>query len=149
MLPNGLDWSMDEKKFYHADSGTATIKEYFFDKKTGEITFSGRQVCVEGVDGLTIGRDECLYVSCAWKKYLAVIDGDTFTVKRYIPLSDSFPMSCGFCGKDMDILAVTTASDTADITLDKNAGFTHLMRMAVKGRAPYRFGKMSDEGKNF
>ena len=47
LLPNGLDWSIDEKKFYHADTGKALIKEYFFDKKTGKITFSGRQVCVE------------------------------------------------------------------------------------------------------
>ena len=74
-----------------------------------------------------------------------MIDGDTFTVKEYIPFIDTFPMSCGFCGKEMDILAVTTASDTADITLDKNAGFTHLMQMAVKGRAPYRFGKHEKE----
>ncbi len=140
ILSNGLDWSMDEKKFYHADTGMALIKEYFFDKKTGKITFSGRQVRVEGVDGLTIGEDGNLYVSCAWKKYVAVIDGATLAVKEHIPFADTFPMSCGFCGKDMNILAVTTASDTADIARDQNAGFTHLIRMPIKGRKPYRFG---------
>ena len=145
LLPNGLDWSMDEKKFYHADSGQAIIQEYFFDEKTGKIAFSGRQVRVEGVDGLTVGYNGCLYVGCAWKKYISVIDGVDFTVKEYIPFTDTFPMSCGFCGKDMDILAVTTASDTADVTLDKNAGFTHLMGMSIKGRAPYRFGKREEK----
>lgn len=140
LLPNGLDWSMDEKKFYHADTGMALIKEYFFDKKTGRITFSGRQVRVEGADGLTIGMDNNLYVSCAWKKYVAVIDGATLAVKEHIPFAETFPMSCGFCGENMDILAVTTASDTADIARDQNAGFTHLIRMPIKGRKPYRFG---------
>ena len=141
LLSNGLDWSIDEKKFYHADTGRAMIKEYFFDKETGKIAFSSRQVCVEGVDGLTISRDGDLYVSCAWKKYIAVVDGETFTVKDHIPFADTFPMSCGFCGKGQDILAVTTASDTADITRDKNAGFTHLLQLPIKGRAPYRYGQ--------
>ena len=150
LLPNGLDWSIDEKKFYHADTGTASIKEYFFDKETGKIAFSGRQVRVEGVDGLTIAQDGTLYVSCAWKKYIAMIDVETFTIKDYIPFADAFPMSCGFCGKELDVLAVTTASDTADITRDKNAGFTHLLQLPIKGRAPYRYGKNEkNERKNF
>lgn len=138
-LSNGLDWSIDETKFYHADTGSQLIKEYFFDKNTGEIIFSGRQVCVEGVDGLTVGQDNCLYVSCAWKKYIAVIDTKMLMVKTYIPFQDTFPMSCCFCGKNMDILAVTTASDTADISCDKNAGFTILHKMNVQGRKPYLY----------
>ena len=148
-LSNGLDWSMDEKIFYHADTGAATIKEYFFDKNTGEISFSGRQVCVEGVDGFTMGQDNCLYVSCAWKKYIAVIDCETLTIKSYINFQDTFPMSCAFCGKDMDVLAVTTASDTADLTRDKNAGFTILQKMDVTGRKPYLYPLRSkNEGEN-
>ena len=136
-LSNGLDWSIDENKFYHADTGEQLIKEYFFDKNTGKIEFSGRQVCVEGVDGLTIGQDNCLYVSCAWKKYIAVIDTQTFKVKSYIPLHDTFPMSCCFCGENMDVLAITTASDTANLEKDKNAGFTVLVKQNVSGRKPY------------
>ena len=136
-LSNGLDWSMDETKFYHADTGSQLIKEYFFDRNTGKIAFSGRQVRVEGVDGLTMGRDNCLYVSCAWKKYIAVIDTKTLVAKTHIPLQDTFPMSCCFCGENMDILAVTTASDSADISRDKNAGFTILYKMNVQGRKPY------------
>lgn len=140
-LSNGLDWSIDEKKFYHADTGVSRIREYFFDKETGEIEFSGRQVCVEGVDGLTMGTDGCLYVSCAWKKYIAIIDCETLTVKDYILFEDTFPMSCGFCGKNMDILAVTTASDTADLDKDANAGFTVLAKQPIKGRKPYLFSR--------
>ena len=141
LLPNGLDWSMDEKKFYHADSGTSLVKEFDFEKETGKITFSGRQVSIEGVDGLTVAQDGCLYVSCSWRKCIAVVDTANFTVKGYISLPDAFPMSCGFCGEDMDVLAITTASDTADIVQDANAGFTHLMKLPVKGRKPYQYGK--------
>ena len=139
LLPNGLEWSMDEKKFYHADSGASCIQEYFFDKESGKIRISGRQVRVEGVDGLTIGANGSLFVSCAWKKYIAVIDGETLTVTRCIPFSDTFPMSCAFCGQDMDVLAVTTASDTADLTINPNAGFTVLTKQATTGRKPYLF----------
>ena len=39
--------------------------------------------------------------------------------------------------ENMDILAVTTASDSADISRDKNAGFTILYKMNVQGRKPY------------
>ena len=145
LLPNGLDWSMDEKKFYHADTGTALVKEYHFDKNAGKIEFSGRQVRVEGVDGLTVSQDGNLYVSCAWRKCLDVVDGQTFTVKERIDLEKTFPMSCGFCGKEMDVLAITTASDTAELARDENAGFTHLMRLGVRGRVPYRYGKNEEE----
>ena len=30
ILSNGFDWSMDEKRFYHTDSDTGIIKEYYF-----------------------------------------------------------------------------------------------------------------------
>ena len=139
LLPNGLDWSIDEKKFYLADTGFNQIYEYHFDKNTGKIQISGRQVCVDGVDGLTIGQDNCLYVSCSWKKYIAIIDCQTLTIQSHFTPPLTFPMSCGFCGENMDVLAITTASDTADIEKDINAGFTMLAKQATKGRKPYLF----------
>ena len=36
LLSNGLEWSVDEKRFYHTDSDTRIIKEYDFDKISGE-----------------------------------------------------------------------------------------------------------------
>ena len=41
-LSNGLDWSIDEKYFYHTDSDTNIIKEYAFDGKAGSIEFTGK-----------------------------------------------------------------------------------------------------------
>ena len=41
MLSNGLEWSIDEKGFYHTDSDTGIIKEYDFDKVSGSIKING------------------------------------------------------------------------------------------------------------
>lgn len=138
-LSNGMEWSIDETKFYHTDSATSIIKEYDFDKLTGKINFTGRQVCVDGVDGFTIGKNNNLYVGCWGEKHIAVVDSKYFQIINHIPLPCTIPTSCGFCGKNMDILAITTASYTVDITQDQNAGFTILKKLNVKGRPPYLY----------
>ena len=106
----------------------------------GKVVKEGRQVRVDGVDGLTIGKDSRLYASASWTRKIAVIDCETLAVESDMPTPNLFPMSCGFCGKDMDKLAVTTASDTADIQQDKNAGFTVIYPMQTTGRPPYLYG---------
>ena len=142
ILSNGMEWSMDETKFYHTDSDTHVIKEYHFDKNTGKIRFTGRQVCVEGVDGFTIGQDNRLYVACWGRGHVAVVELANMQVVEYIPTPCSIPTSCGFCGENMDILAITTASYTANLEKDKNAGFTLLQKMNVTGRKIWRFGEV-------
>ena len=136
-----MEWSIDEKKFYHTDSDTGIIKEYDFDKKTGKISYTGREIYVCGVDGFTIGLDGNLYVACWGRGHIAVIDTQTLQIKEYIDVPCKTTASCGFCGKDMDVLAITTASYHADISNDKNAGFTILLKMQTKGRVPYIFAK--------
>lgn len=137
ILSNGLDWSIDERKFYHTDSDTQIIKEYDFDKISGEIAFTGRQVRVDGVDGFTIGQDNRLYIGCWGEGHIAVVDTKTMGVVNYLSTPCKIPTSCGFCGENMDILAITTASYFADIEKDKNAGFTVLLQTKTKGRIPF------------
>ena len=139
ILSNGLEWSLDEKKFYHTDSDTNTIKEYDFDCAKGNINFTGRSVHVLGVDGFAIDKNGNLLVACWGQGYIAVVDTKEFKVVSYIKLPARIPTSCAFAGKNMDILAVTTASYGADIEKDKNAGFTLLKPMDVGGRKPYRY----------
>ena len=139
-LSNGLEWSMDEKRLYHTDSDTGIIKEYDFDKEKGTIRFTGRQVNVRGVDGFTIDKNDFLYVACWGQGHIAIIDTADMQVKEYIELPAKIPASCGFAGENMEFLAVTTASFTADLNKDKNAGFTFMKKMNVSGRKPYLFG---------
>ena len=137
-LSNGFDWSMDEKRFYHTDSDTHTIREYDFDKATGRLEFTGRAVSVPGVDGFCMGRDDRLYVACWGKGHLAVVDTRTMTVAEHIPVPVRIPVSCGFMGENMDRLAVVTASYHSDEPL---AGCTFVTQLATAGREPYLFGE--------
>jgi len=139
-LSNGLEWSMDEKYFYHTDSDTNTINEYVFDKVNGDIVFTGKMIRVKGVDGFTVDRNNDIYAACWGQGHIAVIDTDEFKIKSYIDVPASISASCSFAGDNMDILAITTASYGTDISADKNAGYTILFEMKTKGRKPYLFG---------
>lgn len=138
-LSNGLEWSVSEKRFYHTDSGTELIKEYDFDKISGEIFFTGRQVSVPGVDGFTIDQNDFLYAACWGCGHIAVIDTCDMQIKKYIKVPAKIPASCSFAGNNMEMLAVVTASFTVDFNEDKNAGFTFVKEMNVGGRKPYLF----------
>lgn len=139
-LSNGLDWSMDEKRFYHTDSDTGIIKEYSFHKENGEISFTGRQVCVYGVDGFTIDQNDFLHVACWGRGHIAVVDTADMQIKRYIEIPAKIPASCAFAGNDMEKLVVVTAALNADLEKDKNAGYTFIHDTNSKGRKPYLFG---------
>ena len=140
ILSNGLDWSMDEKFFYHTDNPTQTIKEYTFDKKTGNIEFTGRSVEVPGVDGFTIDSDNNILAACWGQSHIAVIDTKTFKIKSYIEVPAIAPASCGYAGENMELLTIVTASFKIDINHDPNAGFTFAHKAKSFGRKPYLFG---------
>lgn len=141
ILSNGMEWSIDENKFYHTDSDTKIIKEYDFNKTTGKIAYTGREIFIRGVDGFTIGLDNNLYVTRWAQGCVAVIDTQSLKIIDTFDLPCAIPASCGFCGENMDTLAITTASYHADISKDKNAGFTILRKMNISGRLPYIYAK--------
>lgn len=140
ILSNGLEWSMDEKRFYHTDSDTQIIKEYDFDKEKGTITYTGRQVEVAGVDGFTIDQNDFLYVACWGQGHIAVVDTSEMRIVNYIDVPAKIPASCAFAGNDMNSLIVVTATLGADLEKDENAGCTFVKQMKVGGRKPYLFG---------
>ncbi len=144
ILSNGLEWSVDEKRFYHTDSDTHRIKEYDFDKTTGEISFTGRELCVPGVDGFTIDQKDDLYVACWGKGHIAVVDTKEIQVKEYIKVPAKAPASCAFAGKDMENLIVVTASYHANLSEDTHAGYTFKWASETHGRKPYLFEKSED-----
>lgn len=141
-LSNGMEWSADQKRFYHTDSDTGLIKEYDFDAENGEIDFTGRELSLPGVDGFTVDICDNIYAPRWGYGELAVIDAESMSVKDRIALPCSCPSSCGFAGKNMDILAVTTASYGTNVEKDKNAGYTVLLKTGTRGRKPFLFGKM-------
>lgn len=140
LLSNGFDWSMDERRFYHTDSATKIIKEYHFDKGTGEIAFTGRELRIPGVDGFTIDQQDQLYVACWGRGHIAVVDTADMEVKRYIEVPARIPASCCFAGEEMDQLVVVTASYGIEPGADPHAGNTLICTPGTRGRAPYLFG---------
>ena len=145
ILSNGMDWSMDEKKFYHTDSDTNIIKEYDFDKESGDIAFTGRQVTVEGVDGFTVDRNDNILAACWGRGHIAVIDTVSMEIANYIPTPAKIPASCGFVGKNLEYLAVVTASFGTDLKTDPYAGYTFWQKYEPRGRKPFLFGKKGSE----
>lgn len=141
ILSNGMDWSSDGKKFYHTDSDDKIIREYDFDKESGDISYTGRHIYLRGVDGFSIGLDDRLYAACWGHGHIAVIDTKAMQIKDYIGLPCRVPASCNFVGENMDTLAVTTVSRGANFATDKYAGYTMLMKMKTGAREPYIFGE--------
>lgn len=139
LLSNGFDWSVDERFLYHTDSDTHTIREYAFDKVTGNIAYTGREVSVPGVDGLTVGQDGSIYAACWGRAHVAVVDCRTMTVTRHMDTPVNIPVSCCFMGKDMGRLVITSAAygKEADAPL---AGCTFIADVGTTGRKPYLFG---------
>ena len=140
ILSNGFEWSIDEKRFYHTDSDTKIIKEYSFNKESGEISFTGRSVVVPGVDGFTVDQNDLLYVACWGKGHIAVINTVDMQIIKYIEVPAKIPASCGFAGKDMEHFVVVSATFGTDLEKDKNAGYTFICDVKAKGRKPYLFG---------
>jgi len=140
ILSNGLEWSVNEKYFYHTDSDTNTIKEYNFDKLSGNISYTGRSIKIIGIDGFTIDENNNLFVACWGQGHIAIVDTKEMKIKDYIKIPAKIPASCSFCGENMDTLAIATANYNCDLSVDKNAGYPILLKTQTKGRKPYLFG---------
>lgn len=137
---NGMDWSMDETRFYFTDSATNLIREFAFRKSNGSITPTGREIHVPGVDGFTIDRKDRILATGWGFGCVYVIDTKSLTVTEKLPVPVAVPASCGFAGRNMDALAVVTASYDADLDTYPESGATYLHRTDVPGRLPYLFG---------
>ncbi len=143
ILSNGMEWSVDEKHFYHTDSDTHTIREYDFDKESGDIHFTGREVAVHGVDGFTVDSENRLYVACWGHSRIAVINTEKMEIESSIELPIKKPASCAFAGENMDKFVVVSASYNSDLSEDQKAGFTFMDEDLARGRKPYLFpGKL-------
>lgn len=139
VLSNGLEWSPDKERFYHTDSETKIIREYDFDIKSGDISFTGREVNVFGADGFTVDKDGYIYAA-SWGGYrIHIIDPRSFQIVDMIEMPARATASCGFGGDDMKTLVAVTASYYIKPEVDPNAGFIFTEKREVGGIKPYLF----------
>lgn len=144
-IPNGIDWSLDGRTMYFAESIEQTIRAYPFDPDSGSL---GRpEILVrldeeDGLpDGLTVDADGCLW--------LAIWGGSS--VRRYGPDGRELgridlpvaQVTCpAFGGSGLDELFLTTAHEgfaAGEMPGEPQAGGLYRARPGVVGRPPYRF----------
>lgn len=142
---NGLDWSLDDRLLYFADSGTRTIFSYDFDPATGVLgarrvfaTLSGG----DGTpDGLVLDQEGYLWCACwdGWQILRFAPDG---RIDRRIAMPVQRPTSLAFGGADYRTLFVTSARmdlSAEELARGPLAGSVFALTPGVAGRAPFAF----------
>ncbi len=140
ILSNGMEWSMDGKRFYHTDSDTGFIREYDFDAASGTVAPTGRSIFLPGVDGFTMDRQDHILATQWGPGCVAVIETKTMAITKTIPAPTRQTASCGFAGENLDELIVVTASFDPPADGDDGYGKTFSLHWPIGGRAPFLFG---------
>lgn len=142
---NGLDWSLDDRTLYFAESGTRTIFAYDVDPASGGLgsrrvfaTLSGG----DGTpDGLAIDTEGYLWCACwdGWQILRFAPDGG---IDRRIAMPVQRPTSLAFGGPDYATLFVTSARmelTATELARGPLAGSLFALTPGVAGRAPFGF----------
>jgi len=144
-IPNGIDWSLDGRTMYFAESLERTVRAYPYDPETGAL---GRADVVvrldddDGLpDGLTVDAEGCIWLA-VWNGWgVRRYDADGRELGRIgLPVAQ---VTCpAFGGPDLDELYLTTAHEgfaAGAIPGQPEAGGLYRVRPGVLGRAPTRF----------
>lgn len=143
-MSNGMDWSPDDRLFYHVDSVTRVVTRYAWDTDDGVPHMPERLITLAKTEGLPDG----LTVDVNGFLWLAVWGGSQ--VRRYDPLGhlvDTILLptpnvaSCTFGGPELSDLFVTTAAMhvSPDDAGRKYAGHTFVIPAAGHGQARHTF----------
>lgn len=145
-IPNALCWSPDGKTMYFADSVERMIRAYDFDPATGGMSHRRDFVTVpeaDGVpDGATVDAEGHL-----WSAHMRGARVTRYTpdgrIDRVIELPCGNITSCGFGGKNLDVLYITTARQRLtdeELATQPLAGSLFAVKTGVSGVAEPVFG---------
>lgn len=144
-VSNGIDWSLDGRLMYYADTATGRVDVFDFDAAAGQI--ANRRPFVEippdagSPDGLIVDAEGAVWLALwgggALRRYLS--DGQ---LDRAISLPVTHPTKCAFGGADLGDLYVTSA--WIDLppearAAQPQAGGVFRLRPGPRGRPPNRF----------
>lgn len=144
-ISNGLCWSPDSRKLYHADSPTHTIHVYDFDAQTGELSnpeiFAQTDSSVEP-DGACVDAQGYVW-NAQWGGSQVVRYAPDGSKNLELNLPVTQPTCVAFGGEQLNILAVTSAriclSDD-DLAQQPLAGNLFIYQTVFTGIAESRFG---------
>lgn len=142
-VPNGLAFSKDNKRMFHTDTFSQTIKEYSYDEKSGTIEFLRDVVKIPeelgSPDGMTIADDDTIYSALWGGGAVAVIDTVKGEIEELIKLPVKHVTCCAFGGKNLDELAVITSSIESSEKEYPDAGKIFKVKVCRKGKKVDRF----------
>jgi D-xylono/L-arabinono-1,4-lactonase len=147
---NGMTFSLDEKRFYHTNSGKRRVTVFDYERETGCISnpslfFQGTEE--QGIpDGLTLDAENHLW-QAFWGVGLVRRFSPAGAVVEEIAIPAKQPSSVMFGGDRLDHLYITTACQgAADLETGMDEGGTFLggkiyrRRMKVHGRPEWLAG---------
>ncbi|EEC44303.1 D-glucono-1,5-lactone lactonohydrolase [Phaeodactylum tricornutum CCAP 1055/1] len=148
-VTNSINWTLDGKTMYLANSPTRAICTYTY-HKNGTVTdrkeFHKKPDGEKGVpDGSCVDSEGYLW-NAVWRSghgpgMVQRINPDTglvvFTV--HMPDATSQVTCCCFGGVDMDILFITSAAEHLDLAKEPHAGGLYAAKVPYKGRKESRF----------
>ncbi|XP_028748238.2 regucalcin-like isoform X3 [Peromyscus leucopus] len=146
-ISNGLDWSPDQRTFYHVDSLDYAVYAYDYDVQAG--TIENRRLLLQlprgGAmpDGLCVDSAGSLWVACIDGGRVIRVDPHTGSRVGTLEFPVSRVTSCCFGGADYADLFVTSAADglsAEQLRGEPQAG--HVFKVSglgVRGRACFPF----------
>lgn len=131
-VPNGLDWTIDNKTMYFIDSPTRTVGVYDFNLETAEISLRNSfSMPISGnPDGMTLDAEDNLWIAL-WDGSAVIQLSPEGKLMQQIDLPVSRVTTCTFGGKDLTTLYITSASFGVDEDL---AGSVFVCETDTRGK---------------
>ena len=148
-VTNSLNWSLDGKSMYFADSPSKQIHSFDYDPDTGKVRnkklVHEKPAKENGVPDGSCVDDEGFLWNAVWKgghgcSCVQRIDPKTGLVVYTVHMPDTTSQvtCCCFGGKDLDILFITSASENLDPAKEHHAGGLYAAKVPFKGRKESR-----------
>jgi sugar lactone lactonase YvrE len=135
-LSNGLDWSPDGARAYYADTATAEVSLFEYDRERGltaRRTFAAIAAEDGAPDGLTVDAEGgvwvALYGGHAVRRYTS--EG---RVDHVIEMPVTNITACTFGGPDLEQLFITTTRENVAARAEPSAGSVFICVPGVVGR---------------
>jgi sugar lactone lactonase YvrE len=144
-VPNGPDWSPDDRIMYLGDSISQVIYAYDFDLASGTIAnrrvFARIDPSIGRPDGIKVDAEGFLWTGHAdgWRLTRYAPDG---RVDRVVEMPVRMVTNCAFGGDNLDTMYITTARwsvSAEDLLKQPLAGGLFRMNPGVRGQPDTRF----------
>jgi sugar lactone lactonase YvrE len=141
-IPNGLQWSADGTRAFHADTGTGRIDVYDFDAVAGRLVDPRPFVTVDDADGApdgtTVDDEGGLWVALWGGGAVRRYDTDG-ALTEVVELPVTNVTACTFAGAGSSELYVTTSMQGVDADAEPAAGALFRASVGARGVEQARF----------